>query len=192
MVVAVLVLWPASARAWTAPGQHPATGHAITLMTRARDFWAARSVIGCANGITVWQAPSLAIGGEPAWELGSGVTCEMWVSDDLAASLDPEQRESIDTLVDACTAIAHGTGHALGLEHTPAGVMAGGESKPPWPHAWAPYFCVVWAQEQTAARQRLRGVSEKSIRHWARADRERILHPHPQKGVLRSGQPPRG
>jgi hypothetical protein len=188
ILAVVLLAAPAQASAWSTPEQRPADPVVKPLVDQAVAFFAARGVVGCPRGITVWQAPALSVEGKGAWELGDGATCEEWLSDDLVASLDFDYRLSIDGLVDACTAVAHGVGHALGLPHAPSGVMAGEGAKPPWPHAWAPYFCVSWAQDRSAAWHRADGIPAKKIKRWARATRQRLLAPPaPHKGVIRPG-----
>lgn len=180
LVILLVFAAPASAHAWSAPGgQRPASATVLAVEVMARDFWAARGTASqCSQGITVWQAHDL----QDAWGRGDGSTCEMWVSDALAGAL--ELRTDMWAMVDACTAVTHEAGHALGLPHSPTGVMAGAGSVPPWSHAWAPYWCVAWAQKRIALQHRRNGVPETTIRKWARAARSSVFRV-PQKGVVR-------
>jgi hypothetical protein len=138
LATACLLVLPTRAAAWEAPGQHPATGAALELVQQAEAFWAERNVVGnCPQGIIAWQAPNL-IGKDGDGR--DGATCELWLSDDLVSNLTPP-----GNLINACTAVTHETGHALGLGHTATGVMA------PQPYAWAPYFCTLWVDRELAA-----------------------------------------
>lgn len=107
----------------------------------ARSFWRDRNVLGCDDGITVYQSSLV---GEIGW--GAGGNCTVWLSDDLVGVLEPD-RFGRNELIDACQAVTHEVGHALGLPHTPTGVMAV-SGQPPTPHGWAPWFCRTWAKRE--------------------------------------------
>jgi hypothetical protein len=166
-VLITLALAPgvAQADAWEAPDQRPASPVVVDVAAKARAFWAARGMTTeCPQGITVWQAADL-IG---AWGRGDGSTCEVWIADDAADRLRFGTSMTRFDLIDVCTAITHETGHALGLGHTPTGVMAGGDSRPTQPRAWAPFFCRGWADERMDVQHRLDGVTESQVKRWHR------------------------
>lgn len=104
----------------------------------ARAFWADRGVTNCPDGLVVYQSTNASRYG---W--GAGAACRVWISDDLAGVLD-QDRFGRSEMIDACQALTHETGHALGLGHTPTGVMSASLAAPE-PHAWAPWFCRGWA-----------------------------------------------
>lgn len=102
----------------------------------------------CPDGVTAYVVPSLgtAEGTTAAWERGTD--CEEWLSQDLVDTILDGTSFEFDA--DACEAVAHGDGHAHGLQHTSSGLMAeggpwGAEHHEPRPLAWAPHFCVRWA-----------------------------------------------
>jgi hypothetical protein len=167
--------------------QHPAPASLTPLVERMTQFWATsedRSLrpVGaldiaslCPQGVTVWQAPTL---GE-AWGAGwhhvrpdGTMSCAAWLSDSLIAALSPPDRHlngpdwetAHDQAVSACTAGTHEFGHALGLPHSPTGVMAGEGSVPSRPGAWAPFFCRAWANKSLRP---YRARSARRPKHYA-------------------------
>lgn len=172
-VVGALSLAPRAAQAWEAPGQHPAPPIVLEMVAQARSFWTDRNVVSCPRGITVWQAPRL-VTSEEDWGLGDGATCEIWVSDSLVAAITSSYAGD---LLMACTAITHETGHALGLGHTPTGVMAGKGTTAPWPFAWSPYFCLTWTQRTVAAKDASAPRRDRArYARYARAFRHMVLY----------------
>lgn len=120
--VALLACAPLASADYYA-GQRPAGPAAIELSRMAEAFWAARHVVGCADGIEVLQAPSLAGGDGPA--AGRGGDCVIWISDFDIEPLDRIDADATRAEIRfACVAIYHEVGHALGLPHTPTGLMA--------------------------------------------------------------------
>lgn len=156
LAVAAVSLIPSPARAWTAPGQEPASPAVVQLAERALTFWRAHGLTTCGGGVVVWEAPSLRIGSEDAWGRGDGTTCELWASAVIARVVI--EVPEIHAALDACTVIAHEVGHALGLAHSARGVMSAD------PFAWPPKFCRRWARFFYRAVMRGEGFSEAEIR----------------------------
>lgn len=166
----------APAHAYEYEGQHPATGRTAALIRMAGDYWTAKHVPACP--LTAWQAPDLTGSDGDAWGRGDGTTCEMWLSDDLVATVDVAEFDS-DSALEACTTVTHELGHARGLPHSDRGVMAGAGSPPP-PRSLdnVPWFCVRWAERafkrgllsQDISRD---GVADgvRELRQWVRRNR---------------------
>lgn len=180
-VALLLALWlalglscvssPAGASTYAYAHQHEAAPVAQELAADALPFFAARGVVGCPDGVDVEQAPSLVDGdGVDAWE--RGMSCEVWLSDDLVDAV--LYSDTFDSIARACQAIYHGVGHALGLPHSRAGLMAGplADGTPPlaepYPYAWTPSPCLRWARSWYAASLRGDDWSEWSISSFLR------------------------
>lgn len=150
----LLTATPANASQY--PGQEEARSVAIDqLVAIGSRYWNQQGVTGCHPKI--WIAPDL----QQAWGRGDGATCEVWLTQDLADKIvDPE---TIGPALDACTALTHELGHAFGLPHAPAGVMAGDGAQPPSPFAWTPAPCVVWARKEIRAVLRGEGIRERDL-----------------------------
>lgn len=137
----------------TYPGQRPASQQVTAFVNGpARSFWEDRNVWACpGRDITVWVAPYLDGGDGSAWGRGGDCTVYLtgWLVMDLTADPDMKAPAKVrrvlkGDMAKACTAVTHETGHALGLPHSPTGVMAasGPPVEPPW-------YCRVWARHLT-------------------------------------------
>lgn len=153
LAVASLVAAAPARADFSYPDQHPAPAVVAVLANGpALSFWADRHVIGCAR-ITVWQSGMV---GRDVWATGGW--CTVWLSDDLVAWVTGDDGISEDKLVDACQAVTHEDGHALGLPHSTSGVMAGPGFKPAVKHGWAPWFCWRWARKRYTSVMRSEGI----------------------------------
>lgn len=153
LAAALLLAIPASARAEISyPDQRPATAQVTQFVNgSARSFWEDRNVWACqGQQIKVWVAPVLDGSDGSAWGRGGDCTVYLtqWLVRDLTAEADMKapvrlRRGLKEDMAKACTAVTHETGHALGLPHSPTGVMAvTGVVEPPW-------YCRVWARHLT-------------------------------------------
>lgn len=132
-----LVLCPNAWADYTYPEQSPAMGVSVQLVQAGQQFMANRGLGNC-QSVTTWAVPDNVI---INW--GTGQSCSVWLSTNLIETLNWPDR---NTLIDACQAIFHEVGHAEGLDHQPTGLMS--INKPPYPHAWAPFYCVQWSKRQ--------------------------------------------
>jgi len=147
LAVLLLALIPATARA-DYPGQRPAIdGRLVAEIHVAVQFWADRGVAGCPGGITAYYAGDLS--GAEGFALGRGGACTIWIEDRLTREYrsDHEQRHARADAATECGIVAHEVGHALGLEHTPSGVMADGP-------VTTPYACNAWARKTFPVKRR--------------------------------------
>lgn len=174
-VALILALWialglscvtPRAGAAVAYPGQRPAAAIVQELGDEVGvPFLAARHVVGCPDGITYVQAPSLRSSDGDAWARGGD--CEVWVSDALVGAI--LESDSFDPIARAGQAIVHEVGHALGLQHTRSGLMAGplADGTPPmpepYPYAWTPAPVLRWARHWFAASLRGDGWSEWDV-----------------------------
>jgi hypothetical protein len=145
LVVALVAPVPAGAHPY--PGEYPADERVRAAVAVAIGFWGERNVTSCPFGISAMVAPSLLDVDGDAAARGGG--CRIWVrQDNLAAFRQPGTRRwRVYGATDECALIVHEVGHALGLEHTPDGVMAaGGPQAVPW-------ACREWARRLVPRRR---------------------------------------
>lgn len=155
-------------QAWEAPGQSPAQSGVTQLVTRAEGFWKTHGLTACPDGVSAWVAPHLVAEDGDAEERGDGETCEIWLSESVTDDMD--NPDSLDTLIDACTTVTHGVGHAYGKPHAAKGVMS------IMPYDWPPSFCLRWARSTYRAFLRGDGLSERAIRHTIETEMYYLLH----------------
>jgi hypothetical protein len=123
-------------------GERAATDALLTQEVQlAVAFWADRGVVGCGQGIAMSWADSLA-GPDVLWVAGRGGDCHIWLNVThvrrslripparhrrmhgelvVVGAADGDRR---DGAIAECRIVVHEVGHALGLQHTPTGVMS--------------------------------------------------------------------
>jgi hypothetical protein len=143
VVVVAMTLTAAPAEAY--PGEGPATARTRELTDLGVKFWRDRNVTGCPAGIVVLEADDLsdsdASGGGVA---GRGGDCRLWIRRSLMRPA-PKNVDGAPTRVEVCAIVVHEVGHALGLQHTPTGVM---RAVAGWPDS-IPWDCRQWVRRHS-------------------------------------------
>lgn len=140
-------LWSAPAWGDVYAGERPAGPQAQAVAVQASEFWAARNVVACPEGVELLQAPDLSGGDGDA--MGRGGDCVAWISDDEAADLEARAPYAAGLRV-GCAVVFHEVGHALGLPHSESGVMGVVPS--------FPWECRTWTYHRLKETRRARGV----------------------------------
>lgn len=124
----------------------------------ARQFWAARGVTGCPQGISVYASHLMDGTDAAGWsEVGS---CVAVVNAGFVGQLRSwSTRGALNSWAyraDECMLVTHEVGHALGLGHARSGVMAPSEPADlgAGQGSQIPWDCTTWAKEAHAARVR--------------------------------------
>lgn len=135
--VVVLLVLTGSARADTVSdlqNVRPSADAQLAAETAlAVNFWRARNVTACPAGVTTLLADF------PGLQTEGGLDCVIYMDAWTIAKRRSDARLYQVDNEGECTLAVHGVGHAMGLEHTPTGVMA--------PVAEAPWECRVFARE---------------------------------------------
>lgn len=108
----------------------PSGDHLLTTeTTSAITFWRARGVTACPDGIQILIAEF------PGLQIDGGNDCSTYYDSYFIGSTRNLMRSEIysfeATALSECAIVYHETGHAMGLDHTPKGVMAE-TPEPPW------------------------------------------------------------
>lgn len=148
-VVAAIASPPAAAD-WTTGPTRAADAQLLAEVDLAVEFWAARGVTGCPNGIVARFAKKITDGtGQHADGLGG--QCELFISESLARIVRARGARwwRRSGLREECTTVVHEVKHALpggteggvdGLGHTDGGVMDGSL------FVETPWECTRWAR----------------------------------------------